>query len=76
MSIGTRSFPNGLGKSSSVYLGSAELAAICSRLRCIPAKQEYVESVKVLNAASTQIYRYLNFDNIEEYQSAADTVAA
>ena len=76
MSTSTRNFPNRLGKGANVYLGSAELAAICSRLGRIPTKQEYMESVKVLDASSTEIYQYLNFDKIEEYQSVADTVAA
>ena len=76
MSTSTRNFPNRLGKNTFVYLGSAELAAICSRLGRIPTKEEYMESVGVLDASSTQIYQYLNFDKIEEYQSVADGVAA
>ena len=76
MSTSTRNFPNRLGKNSNVYLGSAELAAICSRLGRIPTKAEYMESVSVLDASSAQIYQYLNFDKIEEYQAVADTVAA
>ena len=76
MSTSTRNFPNRLGKNSNVYLGSAELAAICSRLGRIPTKAEYMESVGVLDASSAQIYQYLNFDKIEEYQAVADTVAA
>ena len=76
MSTSTRNFPNRLGKNSNVYLGSAELAAICSRLGRIPTKAEYMDSVGVLDASSAQIYQYLNFDKIEEYQAVADTVAA
>ncbi|HEY5973067.1 MAG TPA: bifunctional aconitate hydratase 2/2-methylisocitrate dehydratase, partial [Pseudoxanthomonas sp.] len=41
-STSTRNFPNRLGKNSNVYLGSAELAAICSRLGRIPTKAEYM----------------------------------
>jgi aconitate hydratase 2/2-methylisocitrate dehydratase len=59
-----------------VYLGSAELAAICSRLGRIPTKEEYMSSVGVLDASSAQIYQYLNFDKLEEYQKVADGVAA
>ena len=76
MSTSTRNFPNRLGKNSNAYLGSAELAAICSRLGRIPTKAEYMDSVGVLDASSAQIYQYLNFDKIEEYQAVADTVAA
>ncbi|MGF6526125.1 bifunctional aconitate hydratase 2/2-methylisocitrate dehydratase [Variovorax sp. PvP013] len=76
MSTSTRNFPNRLGKNTFVYLGSAELAAICSRLGRIPTKAEYMESVGVLDASSAQIYQYLNFDKIEDYQTAADNVAA
>ena len=76
MSTSTRNFPNRLGKNTFVYLGSAELAAICSRLGRIPTKAEYMESVGVLDASSSQIYQYLNFDKIDEYQDIANTVAA
>ncbi|CAN5899769.1 bifunctional aconitate hydratase 2/2-methylisocitrate dehydratase [soil metagenome] len=76
MSTSTRNFPNRLGKNTFVYLGSAELAAICSRLGRIPTKAEYMESVGVLDASSAQIYQYLNFDKIDEYQDIANTVAA
>jgi len=76
MSTSTRNFPNRLGKNTFVYLGSAELAAICSRLGRIPTRAEYMESVGVLDASSAEIYQYLNFDKIEEYQNTANTVAA
>ncbi|MBA4108728.1 MAG: bifunctional aconitate hydratase 2/2-methylisocitrate dehydratase [Leptothrix sp. (in: Bacteria)] len=75
-STSTRNFPNRLGKNSNVYLGSAELAAICSRLGRIPTKAEYMEGVGVLDAASASIYKYLNFDQITEYADKAKTVPA
>ncbi len=75
-STSTRNFPNRLGKNSNVYLGSAELAAICSRLGRIPTKEEYMAGVGVLDASSTQIYKYLNFDQITEYADKAKTVNA
>ena len=75
-STSTRNFPNRLGKNSNVYLGSAELAAICSRLGRIPTKAEYMEGVGVLDASSAQIYKYLNFDQITEYADKAKTVTA
>jgi len=70
-STSTRNFPNRLGKNSNVYLGSAELAAICSKLGRIPTKTEYMEGMGVLTAASSKVYQYLNFDRIEEYTGAA-----
>jgi len=76
MSTSTRNFPNRLGKNTNVYLGSAELAAICSRLGKIPTREEYMANVGVIDAASQQIYQYLNFDKIDEYKDVADTVAA
>ncbi len=73
-STSTRNFPNRLGKNANVYLGSAELAAICSKLGCIPTKEEYMADMGVLTAASTDIYKYLNFDKIGEFTDAAASV--
>ena len=73
-STSTRNFPNRLGKNSNVYLGSAELAAICSKLGRIPTKAEYMADMGVLTAASDTIYQYLNFDKVKDYTDMADTV--
>ncbi|MBP8804548.1 MAG: bifunctional aconitate hydratase 2/2-methylisocitrate dehydratase [Pseudoxanthomonas sp.] len=75
-STSTRNFPNRLGRNSNVYLGSAELAAICSRLGRIPTKAEYMADIGVINDKGAEIYRYMNFDQIQEYQDVAKTVAA
>jgi aconitate hydratase 2/2-methylisocitrate dehydratase len=75
-STSTRNFPNRLGKNSNVYLGSAELAAICSRLGRIPTKQEYMTDIGVINANGDKIYRYMNFDQIQDFKQVADTVEA
>jgi aconitate hydratase 2/2-methylisocitrate dehydratase len=75
-STSTRNFPNRLGKNSNVYLGSAELASICSKLGRIPTREEYMADMGVLTAASDTVYQYLNFDKIKDYQDKADTVAA
>lgn len=75
-STSTRNFPNRLGRNSNVYLGSAELAAICSRLGRIPTKAEYMADVGVLDASATDIYRYMNFDQIPEYVEAGEKTAA
>jgi len=72
-STSTRNFPNRLGRNSNVYLGSAELAAICSRLGRIPTKDEYMADIGIINDNGTEIYRYMNFDQIDEYR---ETVSA
>ena len=76
MSTSTRNFPNRLGRNTDVYLGSAELAAICSRLGRIPTREEYMADIGVINEKGAEIYRYMNFDQIEAYKQVADTVAA
>jgi aconitate hydratase 2 / 2-methylisocitrate dehydratase len=75
MSTSTRNFPNRLGKNTNVYLGSAELAAICSKLGRIPTKQEYLIDIGALNQSGDQIYRYMNFDQMQEFKDQADTVS-
>ena len=75
-STSTRNFPNRLGRNTNVFLGSAELAAICSRLGRIPTREEYMADIGVVNDHGAEIYRYMNFDQIEEYRETAETVAA
>ncbi|NLA88970.1 MAG: bifunctional aconitate hydratase 2/2-methylisocitrate dehydratase [Alcaligenaceae bacterium] len=74
MSTSTRNFPNRLGKNTNVYLGSAELAAICSRLGKIPTREEYLENIGIIDENSDNIYRYMNFNEIEDFQEVADSV--
>ncbi len=74
ISTSTRNFPNRLGIDTFVYLGSAELAAICALLGRIPTVAEYMEKVKVVNAKAADVYRYMNFDKIAEFKEVADTV--
>ncbi len=71
MSTSTRNFPNRLGKNANVYLGSAELSAICSKLGRIPTQAEYLADMGMINADGSKIYKYLNFDQIEEYVETA-----
>ncbi len=75
-STSTRNFPNRLGKNSNVYLGSAELAAICSKLGRIPTREEYLLDMGVLTAASNTVYQYLNFDKIAEFTEASEKTTA
>ena len=71
VSTSTRNFPNRLGKNTQVFLASAELAAIASKLGKLPTAQEYHEAMGVVNKAGAAIYQYLNFDRIEEYAEVA-----
>jgi len=75
MSTSTRNFPNRLGKGANVFLGSAELAAICSKLGRIPTLAEYHESMGVINSDAKNVYRYMNFDQIDDYKKAAHEVS-
>jgi len=74
MSTSTRNFPNRLGLDTRVYLGSAELSAVCALLGRIPTVAEYMEQVEVVNKKAADIYRYMNFDKIEAFREVADTV--
>ncbi|MFN3417426.1 MAG: bifunctional aconitate hydratase 2/2-methylisocitrate dehydratase [Caldimonas sp.] len=74
MSTSTRNFPNRLGKNTNVFLGSAELAAICSKLGRIPTVAEYHAEMGIINKDAASVYRYMNFDQIEEYADTAKAV--
>ena len=74
MSTSTRNFPNRLGIDTRVYLGSAELAAVCALTGRIPTVEEYLPMVQSLEAKGDEVYRYMNFDQIEEFRAVADTV--
>ena len=68
-STSTRNFDNRMGKEARVYLGSAELAAVCARLGKMPTPEEYLATVgDKLSKNAGDIYRYLNFDRMPEYQ--------
>ena len=74
MSTSTRNFPNRLGIDTRVYLGSAELAAVCALMGKIPSVSEYMAQVEALGAKASEVYRYMNFDQIAEFREVADTV--
>ena len=76
VSTSTRNFPNRLGKNTNVYLASAEVAAISSKLGRIPSVEEYQASMTEINKDGSQIYKYMNFDQIEEYAEVAKGVSA
>jgi aconitate hydratase 2/2-methylisocitrate dehydratase len=75
MSTSTRNFPNRLGIDTRVFLGSAELAAVCALLGRIPTPAEYQAQMLAVSARSGEIYRYMNFNQIEAFQEAAGTVS-
>ncbi len=74
VSTSTRNFPNRLGKNTFVYLASAELAAIASKIGRIPTLAEYQADMGVVTKSAGQIYQYLNFDRIPEYAETAKAV--
>ncbi len=75
MSTSTRNFPNRLGKGANVYLGSAELAAVTARLGRLPTVAEYQEAMRGVNAMGAEIYRYLNFDQMQDFVQEANSVS-
>jgi len=74
VSTSTRNFPNRLGNGANVYLASAELAAVAAILGKIPNMDEYLAYANDINTMADDVYRYLNFNEMDSYQSAADSV--
>ena len=72
VSTSTRNFPNRLGDGANVYLASAELAAISAILGKLPNVDEYLSHMKEINTMSSEIFRYMNFNEIEAYKKAAE----
>ena len=73
VSTSTRNFPNRLGTGANVYLSSAELAAVAALLGKLPTVAEYMEYTAKLDPLAADVYRYLNFDQIENYTAKAST---
>ena len=71
VSTSTRNFPNRLGDGADVFLASAELAAIASVLGKLPSPEEYLKFMKEINPLADDIYRYLNFNEIDQYVDSA-----
>ncbi|MCC5884735.1 MAG: bifunctional aconitate hydratase 2/2-methylisocitrate dehydratase [Halomonas sp.] len=74
VSTSTRNFPNRLGDGANVYLASAELAAVAAVEGRLPSVEEYQRYMGEFDAMAGEIYRYMNFHEIEEYQNAASNV--
>ena len=75
-STSTRNFDNRMGRDARVYLGSAELAAVCAKLGRMPSHAEYLETVGTKLSDVANIYKYLNFDQMTEYKAALDTLSS
>lgn len=74
VSTSTRNFPNRLGNGADVYLASAELAAVASILGKLPTVEEYMSYASELDTMSEEVYRYLNFHEIEDFKKSAAMV--
>jgi aconitate hydratase 2/2-methylisocitrate dehydratase len=76
-STSTRNFNNRLGNGAQVYLGSAELAAVCAQLGRIPSKEEYLAiAAAKIDPLADQLYRYLNFDQISGFEDQGRVVSS
>jgi aconitate hydratase 2 / 2-methylisocitrate dehydratase len=75
-STSTRNFNNRMGKGAQVYLGSAELAAVCALLGKMPTVEEYMAIVqKKIDPFAGDLYRYLNFDQIAGFADEGRVVS-
>ncbi|MBD2595958.1 bifunctional aconitate hydratase 2/2-methylisocitrate dehydratase [Nostoc spongiaeforme FACHB-130] len=75
-STSTRNFNNRMGKGARVYLGSAELAAVCALLGRIPTVQEYLDIVaNKIHPFAENLYRYLNFDQIAGFEDEGRVIS-
>ena len=72
LSTSTRNFPNRLGDGANVYLTSAELAAVGALLGKLPSPEEYLAFAGKIDAMADEIYRYMNFDRVLEFQERAE----
>lgn len=72
VSTSTRNFPNRLGAGANVFLASAELAAVASIMGKIPNMEEYLGYTNDINTMADDVYRYLNFNEMENYTAAAE----
>ncbi len=72
VSTSTRNFPNRLGQGANVFLASSELSAVSAALGRIPTMEEYMAHMKPIDTMADNIYRYLNFNEIESFMEAAE----
>ncbi|EKK5269498.1 bifunctional aconitate hydratase 2/2-methylisocitrate dehydratase [Cronobacter dublinensis] len=74
VSTSTRNFPNRLGTGANVYLASAELAAVAALIGRLPTPDEYQQFMSQVDKTALDTYRYLNFDQLNQYTEKADGV--
>ncbi|MCA1767966.1 MAG: bifunctional aconitate hydratase 2/2-methylisocitrate dehydratase, partial [Idiomarina sp.] len=70
LSTSTRNFPNRLGDGANVYLTSAELAAVGAIVGRLPTPEEYLEYAQDINSMAGEVYKYLNFDQMDAFRDA------
>ena len=67
-STSTRNFDDRIGNGAKVFLGSAELGAVITNMGKLPTPAEYLAVYKEKVAPKAeQIYKYLQFDEMEGY---------
>jgi aconitate hydratase 2/2-methylisocitrate dehydratase len=76
VSTSPRNFPNRLGDGANVYLASAELAAVTAILGRIPSVEEYREHAGQLDTMAAEVYRYLQFDQMDSFVEAVEQIAS
>lgn len=72
VSTSTRNFPHRLGTNAHVFLASAELSAVAAIMGKMPTVEEYLRHMEKMNSSRDETYRYLNFDQLTQYQSTQD----
>merc|ERR1719499_3076392 len=75
VSTSTRNFPNRMGKGADCYLSSAELAAIAAITGKLPTNAEYLQYYKAIEKTAETTYQYLNFNEVDSFNAAADTIS-
>jgi len=75
VSTSTRNFPNRLGRGANVYLASAELAAVAAITGKLPTNAEYLQYYKAIEKTAETTYQYLNFNEVDSFNAAADTIS-
>ena len=76
LSTSTRNFPNRLGDGANVYLTSAELAAVGAIVGKIPTADEYMAYASKIESMHADVFRYLNFDRMDEFTKAEEAAKA
>jgi len=67
LSTSTRNFDNRMGDGAQVFLGSAELAAVCALYGKTPAPEEYFSIFnKKITPKKDEIYRHIKFDEMKD----------